>query len=103
MKIKNVMPNLLLLINFLVFWYNKIGGWWAYDSRSSDEIETAYQRNNTAEIEILICGSLYCIDFQRNIQYSKDNSSRKRKIKRDIRTAVGFTKGVAGISNATWR
>lgn len=71
------------------------GGWWQYDSRSSDEIETAYQQS-AAEIELTLCGSLYCIDFKHLVQYSRENPTKKRKIKRDILEILRL-KGVAGL------
>lgn len=75
-----------------------IGGWWQYDSRTSTEIEEAYQRNPIVLLEILICGSLYCIDMIMFIQYNKDTPTNKRNIKRDIYRRF-HSKGIAGISN----
>lgn len=71
------------------------GGWWSYDSRSTEEIEECYKAKNSSTFDILICGDLYSIDFQKMIQYMKNNHTKKRNIKRE---RIGFhNKGVAGI------
>lgn len=74
-----------------------LGGWWQYDQRSSIEIETAYQTNSKQSYDILICGTLYCIDFSKLLQYDKEMPTKKRKIRRDYRDAIGRPKGTAGL------
>lgn len=74
--------------------YNE-GGWWEYESRSANEIEIAYQQKLN-ELEILLCGDLYVIDFVNLRQYQKESPHKKRKIKRDLKRH-GPVKGIAGI------
>lgn len=72
-----------------------LGGWWQYDPRSSSEIEGAYQQQ-VAELELTLCGSLYCINFNDSVQFKRSHPMIKRKIKRD-RIGTLRSKGVAGI------
>lgn len=74
--------------------YNK-GGWWEYECRSAKEIETAYQLKSN-EVEILLCGDLYVIDFVKMRQFQKSLPHKKRNIKRDLKRQ-GPCKGIAGI------
>uniref|UniRef100_A0A034VU06 E3 ubiquitin-protein ligase n=1 Tax=Bactrocera dorsalis TaxID=27457 RepID=A0A034VU06_BACDO len=86
------------------FYEGRNGGWWAYDPRSSNDIEDAYQTRmlGTSLIdleedcrhEVLICGAIYTIDFGDMVQHPVQNPSRKRKI---CRSKHMPTKGVAGI------
>lgn len=72
-----------------------IQGWWQYDTRSTEEIETAFSQN-ISSYELLICGDLYVIDFENKVQYPKKNPLRKRSVKRDKPENVN-SKGVAGL------
>jgi E3 ubiquitin-protein ligase RNF146 len=45
--------------------------------------------------EMLICGTLYVIDFKNSQQYRKREPTKKRRIKRDLKTAE--SKGIAGL------
>lgn len=83
---------------------HSLGGWWAYDNRTSDEIEETFQKQILAEVvdlsentlQILICGTIYTIDFIKMIQYPQHMETRKRKIRREKYMPI---KGVAGISH----
>jgi E3 ubiquitin-protein ligase RNF146 len=44
---------------------------------------------------MLICGTLYVIDFKNYQQYRKNDVTKKRRIKRDIKAAE--RKGIAGL------
>uniref|UniRef100_W8B4Z7 E3 ubiquitin-protein ligase n=1 Tax=Ceratitis capitata TaxID=7213 RepID=W8B4Z7_CERCA len=86
------------------FYEGRNGGWWAYDPRSSKDIEDVYQTRmlgtgtvdleEDCSFEILICGKLYTIDFGDMVQHPIENTTRKRKIRRSKHMP---TKGVAGI------
>lgn len=73
------------------------GGWWKYDSRSSDEIEKAY-RAGTNVIQLMLCGVNYNIDLRDMQQTSSAVPARRRKMKREHAT-VQRSKGVAGLLN----
>lgn len=70
-------------------------GWWQYEERISAELETNFKLGHKC-CEILICGSLYIVDFVNGNQFRKDQQGRKRKIKRDLASAP--KKGIAGLS-----
>lgn len=74
---------------------NYQGGWWEYECRSATEIENAFQLKLN-QLEILLCGDMYVIDFPNLRQYKKESPERKRKIKRDLKRH-GRVKGIAGI------
>lgn len=76
------------------WFYKGQNGWWQYDDRTSMEIEASYEKGDQ-ECEVTIAGFLYTIDFQKSIQFRKDNPHRRRHIKRDLVTIT--KKGVAGI------
>lgn len=80
--------GVLLLIGYIYI------GWWRYDDRTNEDIETAYKLAYETT-EILICGELYIIDLAHNYQYPKRNPSRKRFIKRDTNNIP--VKGIAGV------
>lgn len=69
-------------------------GWWKYDPRTSNDLETIYKLGD-AQCELLICGMLYVIDFVNKYQYRKYNPRYKRNIKRDRKDAP--CKGVSGV------
>lgn len=77
------------------FYEGRNGGWWAYDPRSILELEEAYHSSSTTNYDILICGSMYTIDFTQMVQFAKDCPHRKRRIQRAKNCP---SKGVAGIS-----
>ncbi len=79
----------------LFYWFYKgRDGWWQYDDRTSLLIENEFQ-NNTKKFQLLIAGNLYNIDLDNNFQIRDDNPSRKREIKRDLKSS--HVKGIAGI------
>ena len=82
-----------LFMSYICLTY--LGGWWQYESRISEEVESAFKAGEK-RIEITICGELYVIDLDNNHQYQKNNPIRRRRIKR---SSVKDTqkKGVAGI------
>ena len=59
-------------------------------------LESAYG-NNDQNVNVLIAGSLYIVDFQQSCQYKQNAHSRKRKIKREVIKDVNSKKGIAGI------
>lgn len=69
-------------------------GWWKYDPRTSNDLETIYKLGET-QCELLICGMLYVIDFANKCQYRKNNPRYKRNIKRDRKDAP--CKGISGV------
>ena len=76
------------------WFYEGRNGWWLYDERTSQEIETAWSAEEQ-RCELLIAGFLYIIDFEHMLQYRRNDPSRRRRIKRD--QASGPKKGVAGL------
>lgn len=88
---------------FQWFYEGRHGGWWAYDKRSSDEIEEVYctylkaetvAAKNGVHHDMLISGTIYSIDFRDMVQYPKNMPMRRRKICREKNIPA---KGVAGI------
>ncbi|XP_022173218.1 E3 ubiquitin-protein ligase rnf146-like isoform X2 [Myzus persicae] len=77
------------------WFYEGKNGWWQYDKRTSDEIEQHYKLN-VLKFDVLICGTMYTIDLNRNVQYNRDNPSRRRKVKRENANNIAV-KGVAGV------
>lgn len=73
---------------------NLILGWWQYDQRTSQEIETAYKKGETS-CEVSIAGRIYVIDFENMKQRQKFRELRVRQIKRDLVSIP--KKGVSGI------
>lgn len=73
------------------------GGWWAYEMRSAEELEENFQRDPQSSFELLISGSLYCIDLSTMKQFLKGDTHRRRSIKRETDSKF-WIKGVAGIS-----
>jgi len=76
------------------WFYEGRNGWWVYDERTSQEIETHF-KNDKKRCELLIAGFLYIIDFEHMLQYRRNDPSRRRKIKRDVSSRP--KKGVAGL------
>lgn len=72
------------------WYYEGVAGWWAYDERTSIEIENyhSYREGNhdsvPATFEILIAGFMYIIDLENGVQYRRGYPGRRRRIKRDF-------------------
>lgn len=77
------------------WFYEGKNGWWQYEKRTSDEIEENHKLNNK-KFDLLICGTMYTIDLERNIQFNRDSPNRRRKIKRENANNISV-KGVAGV------
>ncbi|MCP9261071.1 WWE domain-containing protein [Dirofilaria immitis] len=84
------------------FYGARHGGWWRYECRHENEIEKAYQ-NGLHTIELLIAGSLFCINFDSMCQYKKDLGRRSeftrpvKRIERGDCSLVGTVRGIAGL------
>lgn len=76
------------------WFYEGRNGWWQYDERTSTEIESAYQKGEK-QVEVLIAGFLYVIDFDEHHQFRRCDPFRQRRVKRDLQTIP--KKGIAGI------
>ncbi|XP_053606522.1 E3 ubiquitin-protein ligase RNF146-B-like isoform X2 [Plodia interpunctella] len=76
------------------WYYEGANGWWKYDKRSNVDIEAAY-RDKQADCTLLIVGELYIIDLQNMVQLRRNDTTKRRRIRRD--TTVLPAKGVAGI------
>ena len=61
---------------------------------SLQEIETAFLAG-TPRIDTLICGKIYTIDLCNRVQFTKDDPTRRRAIKRDA--ALASSVSVAGL------
>ncbi|CAG2110201.1 unnamed protein product [Medioppia subpectinata] len=72
-------------------------GFWAYDHSNAVILEEAFI-NDQKMCEITISGVIYCVDFVRQIQYQKYQTSRKRSIRRDLLSNIESAKGIAGVS-----
>ncbi|KAG7199170.1 hypothetical protein KM043_018051 [Ampulex compressa] len=68
------------------WFYEGRNGWWKYDSRTSRDLETIYDLGGS-QCEILICGMLYVIDFEKKCQYRKYQPRYKRWWQYDQRTS----------------
>lgn len=77
------------------WFYEGTRGWWQYDERANAEIEEHF-KNEEKEFEVLIAGFLYVVDLERHIQYRRNDPTRRRRIKRDLKT-IPDKKGVAGL------
>lgn len=77
------------------WFYEGMHGWWLYDERASSEIEERF-KNDEKTFEILIAGFLYVVDLERNCQYRRNDPTRRRRIKRDMKT-IPDKKGIAGL------
>lgn len=76
------------------WFYEGRNGWWRFEERCNEDLETTFLSGNQS-FETIICGQLYVIDFVRMEQYQKNYPTRKRKIKRDLKTSD--SKGIAGL------
>ena len=77
-----------------VWYYEGRNGWWAYDEKTSPELEKAF-KSGQRSCTLLIAGFLYVIDFENMFQTRKNEPGRRRRIKRDKKDVE--SKGVAGI------
>ena len=77
------------------WYYEGRNGWWKYDDRTSQEIESRHKTGDKV-FELLIAGFLYIIDLDNMIQYRRNDRSRKRRMKRDL-ISIPDVKGVAGL------
>ena len=71
-------------------------GWWMFEERNNEELEEAF-KSGKQRMEMMICGHLYVIDFVRQEQYQKNMPTKKRQIKRDLKSSE--KQGVAGLQN----
>jgi len=76
------------------WFYEGRNGWWKFEERNNEELEMTYSSGKSF-LETMICGKLYVLNFGTMQQYQKDFPTRKRKIKRDLKSS--FCKGVAGL------
>lgn len=76
------------------WFYEGRNGWWQYDARTSQELESFHQ-NGELTCELLIAGFLYTIDFRSMVQFRRNEPNRRRQIKRDLATIS--KKGIAGL------
>jgi len=81
------------------WFYKGRNGWWRFEERTNEELEETFT-SGKMELETLICGNLYIIDFVNLEQFQKSFPTRKRKIKRDLRNS--HCKGVAGLQKRKW-
>jgi E3 ubiquitin-protein ligase RNF146 len=92
------------------WFYEGRNGWWEYEERAVTELEIFYnpvadekseKDSNTysrcLKPELWIAGQLYVVDFERMVQFQKDQPHRKRRIKREEKHRVSDCKGVAGL------
>ena len=66
-----------------------------YDFRTNKVLEEAF-KNHEDIIDILLCGTLYTIDFEKMIQCQKENIEKQRRIKRAF--VYSDKKGISGIA-----
>ena len=78
------------------WFYEGRNGWWRFEERNNDDLEEAFL-SGRQELETIICGHLYVINFVRMEQYQKNFPTRKRKIKRDLKSCD--SKGIAGLQS----
>ncbi|ODM97902.1 hypothetical protein Ocin01_08778 [Orchesella cincta] len=76
-------------------WYyeGRQGGWWQYDERTMNELETAFS-NNFPTCRFVAAGHVYVVDFTHMMQYRLGSENIFRRIKNGDSDGV---KGVAGI------
>lgn len=87
--------EIALYDNAYHWFYEGRNGWWLYDQRTSEDIEIAY-KNGQKQLELLIAGHLYMIDFDSMVQFRRNDIYKRRRIKRDTKDN-NFIKGVSGI------
>ena len=77
------------------WFYEGRNGWWQYDAQTSFILEETFKTEEIKSCEILIAAFLYVVDFEKMIQYQKNDPTRCRRVKRDA--AGAERKGVAGL------
>ena len=77
-----------------LWFYEGTNGWWQYDERTSKEIEERYKTGQKS-FDLLIAGFLYIIDVENMLQVRRNDTTRRRRIKRDAANTP--KKGVAGL------
>ena len=77
------------------WFYEGRNGWWQYDERTSLELENRYKQGDKM-FELLIAGFLYVIDLENMRQFRRNDQTRRRRIRRDLRNVPGI-KGIAGL------
>lgn len=77
------------------WFYEGRNGWWQYDERTSLELESRYKKGEK-NFELLIAGFLYAIDLENMRQYRRNDQTRRRRIRRDLRS-IPDIKGIAGL------
>lgn len=77
------------------WFYEGRNGWWQYDERTSLELEKHYKQGDKM-FELLIAGFLYIIDLENMRQFRRNDQTRRRRIRRDLRSVPGI-KGIAGL------
>jgi len=82
------------------WFYEGRNGWWRFESRNNEELEEAFSRGQQ-QVETMICGNIYIINLVSMEQYQKSMPQRKRRIKRDLKSAQ--CKGVAGLGKHAWQ
>ena len=78
------------------WFYKGRRGWWMFEERNNEELEEAF-RAGQQRLDMMICGQLYVIDLVRKEQYQKNMPTKKRQIKRDLKSSEN--EGVAGLQN----
>jgi len=58
--------------------------------------EASFQKGDE-NIEVMIAGHLYIVDFKEKVQYQSSGLFKKRKIKREDMSNIEQRKGTAGI------
>ncbi|KHN83508.1 E3 ubiquitin-protein ligase [Toxocara canis] len=78
----------------------RLGDWWRYEQRQEQDIEEAFQRGDS-QIDLLIAGYTYCINFTDSCQYRKDlgrSTHWERAVKRVVGDEVDVPiRGIAGV------
>uniref|UniRef100_A0A915PQS4 E3 ubiquitin-protein ligase n=1 Tax=Setaria digitata TaxID=48799 RepID=A0A915PQS4_9BILA len=88
------------------FYGARHGGWWRYERRHENEIEEAYQ-HGLHSIDLLIAGSLYCVNFDSMCQYRKDLGRTGRftravkRVEEGDSSLDGSVRGIAGLRAST--
>jgi E3 ubiquitin-protein ligase RNF146 len=80
--------------NWQWFYQSRGGGWWKFEERNNQDIEDAFHAGQE-QMDTLICGNMYTVDFVSLCQFNRDDATRKRRIKRD--SVLAQSVGVAGM------
>jgi len=82
------------------WFYEGRSGWWRFEERTNEELEETFLSGQLS-METMIVGNIYVIDFTHMEQFQKAFPTRKRKIKRDMKSSE--CKGVAGLGKRSWK